>query len=83
VTKSINNIVDHAFSAKDPFFFFFWGKNFRLLMHGSVTEQREEETMSRRALEVFEKIMRGRHWTFGRSIRNLETSCLAAAAAEG
>lgn len=48
VTKSINNIVDHAFNAKDFATFSF--------MQWYVTEQREEETMSRRALELFDII---------------------------
>jgi ferritin len=48
VTKSINSIVDHAFTAKDFATFSF--------MQWYVTEQREEETMSRRALELFEII---------------------------
>jgi len=48
VTKSINNIVDHAFTAKDFATFSF--------MQWYVTEQREEETMSRRALELFDII---------------------------
>lgn len=48
VTKSINMIVDHAFVAKDFATFSF--------MQWFVTEQREEETMSRRALELFDII---------------------------
>lgn len=48
VTKSINTIVDHAFTAKDFATFSF--------MQWFVTEQREEETMSRRALELFDII---------------------------
>ena len=46
VTKNINNIVDHCFQSKDfaTFNFLQW----------FVTEQREEETMARRALEIFE-----------------------------
>lgn len=48
VTKSINTIVDHAFMAKDFATFSF--------MQWFVTEQREEETMSRRALELFDII---------------------------
>ncbi|SHO59808.1 ferritin [Algoriphagus zhangzhouensis] len=48
VTKSINNIVDHAFSVKDFATFSF--------MQWYVTEQREEETMSRRAVELFDII---------------------------
>ncbi len=48
VTKSINLIVDHAFSAKDFATFSF--------MQWYVTEQREEETLARRALELFDII---------------------------
>lgn len=48
VTKSINAIVDHAFSAKDFATFSF--------MQWYVTEQREEETLARRALELFDII---------------------------
>ncbi|EKB50933.1 putative ferritin-1 [Cecembia lonarensis LW9] len=48
VTKSINAIVDHAFSAKDFATFSF--------MQWYVTEQREEETLARRAVELFEII---------------------------
>jgi ferritin len=48
VTKSINNIVDHCFQIKDfaTFNFLQW----------YVTEQREEETMARRAVEIFDLI---------------------------
>lgn len=48
VTISINDIVDQAFNAKDYATFSF--------MQWYVTEQREEETMSRRALELFDII---------------------------
>lgn len=48
VTKSINNIVDHCFVNKDFATFSF--------MQWFVTEQREEETLARRALELFEII---------------------------
>ncbi len=48
VTKSINLIVDHAFTHKDFATFSF--------MQWYVTEQREEETLARRALELFEII---------------------------
>ncbi|PSL07571.1 ferritin [Cecembia rubra] len=48
VTKSINAIVDHAFSVKDFATFSF--------MQWYVTEQREEETLARRALELFDII---------------------------
>lgn len=48
VTKSINNIVDHCFQMKDfaTFNFLQW----------FVVEQREEETLARRALEYFDII---------------------------
>lgn len=48
VTKSINNIVDHCFKIKDfaTFNFLQW----------YVTEQREEETLARRAVEIFDII---------------------------
>ncbi len=48
VTKSINTIVDHCFSVKDFATFSF--------MQWYVTEQREEETVARRALELFDII---------------------------
>ncbi len=48
VTKSINQIVDHCFAIKDFATFSF--------MQWYVTEQREEETLARRALELFEII---------------------------
>lgn len=48
VTKSINNIVDHCFQIKDfaTFNFLQW----------YVMEQREEETLARRAVEIFDII---------------------------
>lgn len=48
VTKSINHIVDHCFKLKDfaTFNFLQW----------YVSEQREEETMARRAVEIFDLI---------------------------
>ncbi len=48
VTKSINNIVDHCFQTKDfaTFNFLQW----------YVQEQREEETLARRAVEIFDII---------------------------
>src|SRR5690606_8943274 len=48
VTKSINHIVDHCFCVKDfaTFSFLQW----------FITEQREEETLARRALELFDII---------------------------
>lgn len=48
VTKSINLIVDHCFTVKDFATFSF--------MQWYVTEQREEETVARRALELFDII---------------------------
>lgn len=48
VTKSINELVDHCFKTKDfaTFNFLQW----------FVSEQREEETLARRAVELFEII---------------------------
>ena len=48
VTKSINNLVEHCFAIKDfaTFNFLQW----------YVTEQREEETLARRAVEIFDII---------------------------
>lgn len=48
VTKSINTIVDHCFQIKDfaTFNFLQW----------FVMEQREEETLARRAVEIFDLI---------------------------
>jgi ferritin len=48
VTRSINKLVDHCFGIKDftTFQFLQW----------FVTEQREEETLARRALELFDII---------------------------
>lgn len=48
VTKSIHNLVDHCFNIKDftTFQFLQW----------YVTEQREEETLARRILELFDII---------------------------
>lgn len=48
VTKSINNIVEHCFAIKDfaTFNFLQW----------YVMEQREEETLARRAVEIFDII---------------------------
>jgi ferritin len=68
VTKSINTIVDHAFMAKDFATFSF--------MQWFVTEQREEETMSRRALELFDII--GEEgvglWTIDQELGKLHTA---------
>jgi ferritin len=48
VTKSIHNLADHCFSNKD-----FTTFNF---LQWYVTEQREEETLARRILEIFDII---------------------------
>ena len=72
VTKSINDLVDHCFEKKDfaTFSFLQW----------YVTEQREEETLSRRALELFEII--GEEgiglWTIDQEISKLEGNISAA-----
>lgn len=66
VTRSINEIVDHCFKQKDfaTFNFLQW----------FVTEQREEETLARRAVELFEII--GEEgiglWTIDQEIAKLE-----------
>jgi ferritin len=66
VTKSINSIVDHCFSTKDftTFSFLQW----------YVTEQREEETLARRAVELFDLIgIEGVGlWTIDQEIGRLE-----------
>ena len=73
VTKSINNIVDHCFSIKD-----FTTFNF---LQWFVTEQREEETLARRAVELFELI--GEEgiglWTIDQEIGKLEAYASEAA----
>jgi ferritin len=67
VTKAINNLVDHCFEIKDftTFHFLQW----------YVTEQREEETVARRAVELFDII--GEEgvglWTIDKEIGNLES----------
>lgn len=67
VTQSINNIVDHCFTIKDftTFQFLQW----------FVTEQREEETLARRAVELFDII--GEEgiglWTIDQEIGTLES----------
>jgi ferritin len=67
VTKSINNIVDHCFKIKDfaTFNFLQW----------YVVEQREEETLARRAVEIFDII--GEEgvglWMIDQEIGKLET----------
>jgi len=66
VTKSINRIVDHCFTIKD-----FTTFNF---LQWYVTEQREEETLARRAVELFDLI--GEEgmglWTIDQEIGKLE-----------
>lgn len=66
VTHSINEIVEHCYNVKD-----FASMNF---MQWYVSEQREEEMMSRRALELFDII--GEEgiglWTIDQEIGKLE-----------
>ncbi len=66
VTQSINEIVDHALATKDYATFNF--------MQWYVSEQREEELLSRRAVELFNLI--GEQgvglWTIDREIGKLE-----------
>ena len=68
VTRSINDIVDHCFSIKDfaTFSFLQW----------YVTEQREEETIARRAVELFDIIGEDGIglWTIDQEIGNLEAA---------
>lgn len=66
VTKSINSIVDHCHSVKD-----FATMNF---MQWYVAEQREEELLSRRALELFDIIGEAGIglWTIDQEIGKLE-----------
>ena len=68
VTQSINEIVEHCYNVKD-----FASMNF---MQWYVSEQREEEMMSRRALELFDII--GEEgiglWTIDQEIGKLEQS---------
>ncbi len=68
VTQSINEIVEHCYIVKD-----FASMNF---MQWYVSEQREEELMSRRALELFEIIgVEGIGlWTIDQEIGKLEQS---------
>ena len=67
ITQSINEIVDHCFAIKDftTFQFLQW----------FVTEQREEETIARRALELFDII--GEEgvglWTIDQELGKLES----------
>jgi ferritin len=74
VTKSINELVDHCFSIKDftTFHFLQW----------YVTEQREEETLARRALELFDIIGEDGVglWTIDAEIANLENYAAGTAA---
>ncbi len=70
VTHSINELVDHCFSIRDfaTFHFLQW----------FVTEQREEETLARRAVELFDII--GEEgvglWTIDQEIGKLENFAL-------
>lgn len=66
VTKSINHIVDHCFSVKDYATFNF--------LQWYVVEQREEETLARRILELFDIIGEGGIglWTIDQEIIKLE-----------
>lgn len=77
VTKSINELVDHCFSIKDftTFHFLQW----------YVTEQREEETLARRALELFDIIGEDGVglWTIDGEIANLENFAAQNAAQSG
>ncbi|TFV97599.1 ferritin [Algoriphagus kandeliae] len=77
VTKSINHIVDHAFTVKDFATFSF--------MQWYVTEQREEETMSRRALELFDII--GEEgiglWTIDQELGKLNAAAHADSGGQG
>jgi ferritin len=67
VTKSINSIVDHCFQIKDSATFNF--------LQWYVMEQREEETLARRAVELFSLI--GEEgvglWMIDQEIGKLET----------
>ena len=66
VTRSINSLVDHCFKIKDftTFHFLQW----------YVTEQREEETLARRAVELFDIIGEDGLglWTIDQEIAKLE-----------
>ena len=78
VTKSIHAIVDHCFTIKD-----FTTFNF---MQWYVTEQQEEETLAKRALELFELI--GEEgiglWTIDQEIGKLENDAgISSPALEG
>lgn len=67
VTRAINDIVDHCFKIKDftTFHFLQW----------FVTEQREEETLARRAVELFDIIGEDGLglWTIDNEIGKLES----------
>lgn len=67
ITQSINDIVDHCFAIKDftTFQFLQW----------FVTEQREEETIARRALELFDIIGEDGVglWTIDQELGKLES----------
>ena len=75
VTKAINEIVDHCFQIKDftTFHFLQW----------FVTEQREEETLARRAVELFDLIGEDGVglWTIDNEIGKLENFVANAAGA--
>lgn len=68
VTRSINDLVEHCFNSKD-----FTTFNF---LQWYVTEQREEETLARRAVELFDII--GEEgiglWTIDQEIAKLENN---------
>jgi ferritin len=76
VTKAINEIVDHCFQIKDYTTFHF--------LQWFVTEQREEETLARRAVELFDIIGEDGVglWTIDNEIGKLE-SFVANSAANG
>ena len=67
VTKAINEIVDHCFKIKDYTTFHF--------LQWFVTEQREEETLARRAVELFDIIGEDGLglWTIDNEIGKLES----------
>lgn len=67
VTKSINKLMDHCFGIRD-----FTTFNF---LQWYITEQREEETLSRRAVELFDIIGEDGIglWTIDQEIGKLES----------
>lgn len=71
VTRSIHNIVDHCLSSKDYTTFNF--------LQWFVVEQREEETMARKALDIFDII--GEEgiglWTIDQEIGKLNSAAHA------